>query len=249
MVVDFSNLTLKLDGKKVDRIGNNCEDSSFKFVGHHLDEFLTWDAHINLVLSKLGSANYAIAQTKKFLPLKIRTTLYNSMFKSHLDFGSLAFGCAKASKIKKIVTLQKKCIRHVKNVSSRAHSEPIFDQLKIIKFQDLFKYNVCIFMNQYRTGNLPSSFDGMFSLLRDSEDIGIRDSFYNYKINPPKSKSLNNFPRIVFLPIWNSLSSIYQSTDSHKHFKNELLKSMLSEYEQFIACDNILCVECRDAFI
>ena len=41
-------------------------------------------------------------------------------------------------------------------------------------------------MNQYRTGNLPASFDGMFSLLRDSEDIGSRDSYYNYKINPPK---------------------------------------------------------------
>ena len=103
MVADFSENSLKLDGKKV-------EDASFKIVGQHLDEFLTWDAHINHVLSKLGSANFAIARTKNFLPLKIRTTLYNSMFKSHLDFGNLAFGCAKASKFKKNVTLQKNAL-------------------------------------------------------------------------------------------------------------------------------------------
>ena len=170
------------------------------------------------------------------------------MFKSHLEFGALAFGCAKPSKLKKIITLQKKCIRHVKNVSSRAHSEPLFYKLKIIKFEDLFRYNVRIFMHQYSTGNLPASFDGMFSLLRDSEDLGNRDAFYNFKINPPKNKSLNNFPRIVYLPIWNSLNSVYQSTESPKHFKNELLKSILSEYEQFVACDDIQCDECRDAF-
>ena len=107
ILVNFSDHSLKLNGKNIDRIGNNCEETSFKFVGHHLDEFLSWDAQINHVLSKLGSSNYAIARTKNFLPLRIRTTLYNSMFKSHLEFGILAFGCSKSSKLKKIETLQK----------------------------------------------------------------------------------------------------------------------------------------------
>ena len=138
MLVNFESLSLKLDGKMIDRIGNNCEEKSFKFVGHHLDEFLTWDSHINHILSKLGSSNFAIARTKNFLPLKIRTTLYNSMFKSHLQFGILAFGCAKSSKLKRIEILQRKCIRHISNVGGRAHSEPLFHKLQMLKFEDIY---------------------------------------------------------------------------------------------------------------
>ena len=212
-----------------------------------MDEFLTWDAHINLVLSKLGSSNFAIARTKNFLPLKIRTTLYNSMFKSHLEFGILAFGCAKSSKLKKNEILQKKCIRHVSNVGGRAHSEPLFHKLQFLKFEDIFNYNVCTFLHQYSNKLLPASFNEMFPLMRESENRNSRDGFYNFEIIPPKQKNLNNFPRHVFLPIWNGLSSMYQSTVSHKHFKSELLKALLQKYETFVTYDNLLCDECKDS--
>ena len=101
MAVDFAQLSLKLDGKIIDRIGADCTDKSFKFVGHYLDEYLSWDSHIKHVIGKLSSANYAISRSKNFLPLNIRKTLYNFMFKSHLEFGILAFGCAPQYKLKK----------------------------------------------------------------------------------------------------------------------------------------------------
>ena len=78
MHVDFSNLHLILDGKSIDRIGTGCSDTSFKFVGHHLDEFLSWENHIKHAISKLSSANFAIGRSKNFLPLNIRKTLYNT---------------------------------------------------------------------------------------------------------------------------------------------------------------------------
>ena len=107
MAADFTNYSLKLDGKHIDRNGDKCEDISFKFVGHYLDEFITWNAHTKHVISKLASRNCAIARNKNFLPLKTRITIYNSLFKSHLGFGLLAFGCAKTSNLNKISTLQK----------------------------------------------------------------------------------------------------------------------------------------------
>ena len=108
--------------------------------------------------SRLGSANYAIGRIKNFVSLKICYTLYNSLFKSHLEFGILAFGCAKMSKLKKIVNLQKKCIRNVKKFNFRSHTDPLFDQLSILRFEDLFKYNVCSFFHKFITKRLPPSF-------------------------------------------------------------------------------------------
>ena len=108
MIVDFSQLKLSIGTKKVDRIGSDCKEKYFKFVGHRLDEFLSWDHHINHVQGKLSSANFAIGSAKNFLSLNHRKLLYDSLFRSHLEFGILDWGGVKQSKMERIIKLQKK---------------------------------------------------------------------------------------------------------------------------------------------
>ena len=107
MKVDFSNLQLFIGDENIERIGSDCKTKFFKFVGHHLDEFLSWDSQISHVQGKLSSANFAIARVKNLLPRKIRMTLYNSLFRSHMEFGILSYGNVKNSKLKKIINIQK----------------------------------------------------------------------------------------------------------------------------------------------
>ena len=140
-------------------------------MGHNIDEFLSWDFHINKVISKLGGANYAIAGSKNIFPLKIRKSLYNTMFNSQLQFGILSYVCDQKNKFKKVTSMQKKCIRNVANVGYNAHTEPIFKKLNILKFDDVFQKHVLNFMHQYRTDRLPSSFENMFTPMRDTEDL------------------------------------------------------------------------------
>ena len=49
MKIDIGGLSLKIQNKPIDRIGHDCPEKSFKFVGHHLDEFLDWSHHITHV--------------------------------------------------------------------------------------------------------------------------------------------------------------------------------------------------------
>ena len=111
--INFANLSLNIENSPIDRIGYDCPEKSFKFVGHHLDEFLNWDCHISHVKNKLSKSNYAIKSTKNILPLHIRKLLYESMFKSHLEFGIIAWGGVNSTKLKCITNLQKKCIRNL----------------------------------------------------------------------------------------------------------------------------------------
>ena len=50
--INFSDLKLSIDDKQIDRIGHGCREESFKFVGIHLDELLTWDSHAKVVQKK-----------------------------------------------------------------------------------------------------------------------------------------------------------------------------------------------------
>ena len=106
---DFQGLNIKIADKNVERIGADCKDKYFKFVGHVLDESLTWVGHVEHICKKLASANFAINSSKNFLPLKIRKMIYYSLFDSHLNFGNLLWGCANHKMLEKVVNLQKKC--------------------------------------------------------------------------------------------------------------------------------------------
>ena len=58
------------------------QNDHIKHVTHikHVIPILNMLTHIKHVIGKLGSANFAIGGTKNILPLKIRKTLYNSIF-------------------------------------------------------------------------------------------------------------------------------------------------------------------------
>ena len=152
MHVDFENIQLKLGEEQIERIGSECTNKYFKFVGLYLDEHLTWDHQVQHVHNKLSSGNYAINSAKNFLPLHIRKNIYNSLFRSHLEYGILAWGGIPKNKLKGIIGIQKKCVRNVANKKRLSHTDPIFSSLKIFKFTDLVLYNSLIFMHKFAFG-------------------------------------------------------------------------------------------------
>ena len=128
--IDLTNKKLYTGEQTIEQIGSNCKEKYFKFVGHVLDDQLLWDGHIEHICKKLASSNFALNSSKNFLPLKIRKNIYYSLFDSHLNYANLLWGCANNKQLKKIETLQKKCVRNVANVSYTAHTEPIFKRLE-----------------------------------------------------------------------------------------------------------------------
>ena len=197
MSVNFQNLKLKIGNENVERIGSDCQTNSFKFVGLHLDEFLTWDQQINHVHGKLASSNYAISTAKNVLPLNMKINLYNSMFRSHLEYGILAWGGVSGNKTKGIFNLQKKCIRNVAGKKRSSHTDPLFSQLKILKFSDLFKMNCLNFMHNFAFGRQPQSFNNMFT------PLGVQNRTGNYQITKYKSNFFDKFPSAFLPKIWN----------------------------------------------
>ena len=78
--VNLNSFQLKIGEEVLERIGFDCKTKSYKFVGLHIDEYLSWETHISHVHAKLSSANYIINSSKTVLPKNIRLTVYNSIF-------------------------------------------------------------------------------------------------------------------------------------------------------------------------
>ena len=132
--IDFSDLKLFIANEEIERIGEDCKEKFFKFVGIYLDEHYTWKYHINHVGNKVASGSYAISTAKHFLSRKLRLTMYSSFFRSYCDYGILAWGGVNNSKLDRITKIQKKCVRNIAGKGHRAHTDPLFATFDILKF-------------------------------------------------------------------------------------------------------------------
>ena len=239
MNVDLSSFSLKIGNEVVERIGTGCKQTYFKFVGLLLDEYLTWDSHINNVHGKLAAGNFAINSAKNFLPLQIRKMLYNSLFKSHLEYGILAWGGVSPNKLKGIQNLQKKCIRNVANKPKLSHTDPIFSTLNILKLPDIFKYVSLIFMHNFAFGRLPNSFDKMF------QPLGVNNRTGNYLLMKYKSNFFDKFPSVFLPKIWNENSAMIKHCTTINSLKTLLSDILNSKYNTSEKCKYINCPDCR----
>ena len=222
--LDLSQLDIQIDGQSVERVGKNCTSKSFKFVGIHLDEFLTWEYHIEKVRNKLASANFAISRVKTLFPYFIKKNLYNSLFKSHLEYGLICWGGVKPSKLHGLFMLQKKVIRHIAGKGIREHSDPLFKSLKILKLADLMKFQGSCFMYKHINKKCPPSFEDTFKQFHGD------NRSKNYVPNFPLKASLNHFPSYQLPTTWNNLTLTYKSIDSFRMFKDNLKELFLSSY-------------------
>ena len=242
---NVNTLQIKIGNQTVEQVGTGCKEKYFKFVGHVLDDSLSWVGHVEHLCKKLASSNYAINSTKNFLPKKVRLTLYHSLFDSHLNYGNLLWGCANKKSLDKIENLQKKCLRNVSLKSYKAHTEPIFKDLNILKLRDKLTYCRSIFMHQYKNKKLPTSFSDTYKDITNTDELQTRHNDYNFVINPAIRRNLETFPLRQILYNWNALDLELKATADADEFKLLLKNKLASQYSYETDCPRN-CFSCRE---
>ena len=241
--INLQNKNLKIGEQMIEQVGSNCKEKYFKFVGHVIDDQLTWIGHIEHISKKLASANFAVNSTKNFLPLKIRKTIYYSLFDSHLNYANLLWGCAASKQLKRIESLQKKCIRNVANMPYKAHTEPIFKVLGVLNLHDKLIFNRSLFMHKYRNQKLPISFQNMFADIPE-DNMQTRHNDYNYLNKPAIKTYMESFPTKKLISSWNMLGIDFKATADQIEFKNLLSESLISKYTDETQCTDKNCYNC-----
>ena len=96
--VSITSLKLQIDNKNIERVGTGCKNESFKFVCVHLDENLNWSHHLKSIKNKASSAVFSLSSVKNFLPSNIKLTIYNSLFRSFIEYGISAWDVTNVQK-------------------------------------------------------------------------------------------------------------------------------------------------------
>ena len=96
---------------KLGRIYNDHPDKNertYKFLGVHLDEFLSFDTHCEIISNKLARSNFILSRVKNILPTKSLKTLYFALVHPHLLYCLPIYSCTTQKNLKRIFKMQKK---------------------------------------------------------------------------------------------------------------------------------------------
>ena len=242
---DFEGLNLQINGIPLSRVGNKCDETSTKFLGIHIDENLSWKRHICQLNSKIARASFAINQVKNVLPKESLKTLYVALIQPHINYGILAWGNASLSTLNKTNILQKRILRTINNVKYNTHTDPLFRKSEILKLNDLYVYNILIFMFEYCQNKLPPSFQSMFMFnhgLNTLRKTRQSDFFY---IKYCKSAFAQKLPLYCFPSVWNKWITSTINVKSKSQFKQVVKSKMLASYSNSVHCANLHCTDCH----
>jgi hypothetical protein len=135
------------------------------FLGVILDEHISWKPHISHVARKISKSIGIIYKASFFLSKSSLCKLYYLLVYPYLQYCFTVWGSTYPSNLKRIILLQKHIMRVLNKELFDEHSDLIFSELKILKFDKIYLYhllvNLCIYI-LYHNNLLPSSFDNMF---------------------------------------------------------------------------------------
>ncbi len=219
-----SDSTIKIGKKYIKRV------KFVKFLGILLDEHLSWKYHLSELSKKLARTCGIFFKIRNLLPFDVLLCLYNALFLSFLQYGLIVWGQTFALYTDPIFKLQKKAVRAISFQPRLSPSLPIFKDLKLLKFSEIFELRLLTFVYDSVNKTSPSCFHDFFLLNSSVHQYSTRKAsqgdLYLSRMNSLQYglKSI----RYLGAKLWNALPVEIRNAPSKISFKKQLKIKLLN---------------------
>ena len=232
--VIFHSQKRKLCEHIVVKIGNKKikEESHVRFLGVLLDSPLSWEYQLIELSKKLARTTGMFYKIRHYAPKDTLVLLYHSIFASFLTYGVSVWGLTHPTLLDPISVLQKKILRVITFSDINAPSTPIFDSLKILKFNDIIPFQIVSFVYECVHSIAPTYFSGYFTKIENIHSIGTRQSNRGDLFALRCNTTQYGLRSIHYsgVRLWNSLPSEIRNSCSLSIFKRNLKQHFLAKY-------------------
>ena len=121
----INDTDIKINGQMLSRVA--CT----KFLGVLIAEKLSWANQIKSIKMKISKGTGILNKAKKYINLSTLVTLYHSFIFPYLTYCLEVWEGAGDVYLLSLFKLQKRVVRIIKSLPYRAHTEPIFFDLKL----------------------------------------------------------------------------------------------------------------------
>ena len=131
-------------------------------MGIFIDSNLSWKSHVEYISKKVKRSIGLLSKLRHYVSENTLINFYYSLIYPFLIYGIIVWGNTYTISLNPLFILQKKAVRIITFSSFDQHSSPLFKYLNIIKFFDLVKLHISIFMYKFHNNQLPSVFCDLF---------------------------------------------------------------------------------------
>ena len=140
--------------------GNTTEQNVVKYLGVYIDKQLSWQHHIQSIVKKLTTARGNIIKLRHNAPPSILRNVYFSIAYSHLQYGITTRGNSAAKYVNKIQVQQNYIVKTITKTSFfKTKLSPLYDELKLLKLNNIYKLEVSKLMHKFKSKSLPICFN------------------------------------------------------------------------------------------
>ena len=203
-----------------------------KFLGIQLDEKLKWDVQIHSVSKNMSKGISVLYKLKPVLDNNILYSLYCTLILPYMNYACEIWGNTYQTKLKDIITLQKRAIRNVDKIGYRDHTDPVFVKYNCLKFDDIVQMKTLSIIHQAKNKNLPRNIQKLFSesdLVHNYKTRSISKGNFDEMFCRTKTRSMAISVRGVKL--WNNLDEQYHKINELGKFKKMIKRKFIASYD------------------
>ena len=209
------SISISANGQTIEEV------SETKFLGVILDNKLNWNAHINYITKKISKSVSILKMVKYTFPCDILKSLYYTLIYPYYTYCNLVWGSAANVHLEPLINLQKKLVRIVSKSGYLDHTEPIFNNLKLLKVKQIYDLNCDKFMYQCYNNKNYYYFKDKLITNGDFHDYDTRNRDLLRKpfgrLQQFKNSFINNG-----IDLWNILPDNTKEAPTRDIFKNRI---------------------------
>ena len=219
IVHSYSNLEANSFNIQINN--HNLENmSEAKYLGVIIDSKLKYDKHINFISEKISKSIGVLYKLNKLkIPKSVLKQIYYSLIYSILNYNICSYAGTYEAHTNRLLILQKRAIRLICGASFLAHCDPLFYQTEILKFHDIYRLNVALYM-----------FDARHTGIFDRDHSYPTRSHQDLMPFHARLTVTKNSMRTVGPNIWNNIPQEIRNIPTKSSFKYHYKKYLISLY-------------------
>lgn len=147
--INYTELKIDIEGVDIERV------NVFKYLGVHIDEKLTFRAHIDYVIKKIARKYGLLVRLNSQLTFWSKIFLYKTLVAPHIDYCSSVLFLASETHLKRLQRLQNKFMRHILNCNRYTHTVNMLDALQWLSVKERIVFNVMTMIFKLTNNLLP----------------------------------------------------------------------------------------------
>ena len=178
--------------------------------------------NINFLYSKLSRTLGVMFKVKHYLPKTYLLLLYNTLFHPHLIYYISAWSSTFSTYLNPLQALQNKAIKLIEGLNHWQSSTSAYKKLKILKINELVKFEIGKFLHRHFNTKLPLNFQNYFVGLNQIHTIDTRRRLTgcNYRIPLYKTSRMQRSIKYKGVIIWNNIPSNVRKNTFRKFKSN-----------------------------